>query len=174
MVSLLSQIKTLNRKERFHLLHDALGFVDQTFVLGHPFRARLSARLDLPIPFDAYVAMDYQIVWLERAILGQPGRLNIQDVDLLVAFDADPLQLVLIEAKCDAEWDESQLASKVARLSALFEGVTSATPHFVFTSIVAPNLQDGVADWPEWMRRADRPDRPYWFPLQVPAGRIAA
>ena len=150
MTSLIGSIKDLNRKERFHLLHDALGFENQTFTLCRSFLARLSECLDLSIPFDAYVAMDYQIGWLERAFLGEPVKQNIQDIDLLVAFeDADATHLILMEAKGDSAWDNEQLRKKAKRLGNLFPQ-QAVEPHFVLTSPRKPKRikHDG---WPCWM-----------------------
>ena len=166
MPNLLASLKALNRKERFHLLHDALGFADQTFILGYAFRARLADCLELDIPHNAFVAMDYQLNWLERAVLGQYGQRNIQDVDLLVAFEREGVtHLILVEAKCDSEWDGRQLESKVTRLRELFaEAPPGVRGHFVLTSKHAPTEVE-ARDWPAWMRRNAL--EPHWIKLHV-------
>ena len=166
-------LRTLNRKERFHLLHDALGFAGQTFILGHDYRARLSDCLGLAVPYDAYVAMDYQLNWLERAVLGKYGRRNIQDVDLLVAFaDGTVTHLVLIEAKCDSPWDQRQLDAKVDRIAPIFTDRSDVVPRFVLTSMECPHLIVDVSRWPAWMHNDDMS---YWVPLHAPEKmRVAA
>ena len=61
---LIDNLKAFNRKERFILLHKVLGFSDQSFRLGDAFRAELSECLEVDIPSDAFVAMDYHFDWL--------------------------------------------------------------------------------------------------------------
>ncbi len=62
MPYLVSHLKRFNRKERFYLIGSALG--NATFRLGDDVRHRLSKLLDLFIPADAFVAMDYPLDWL--------------------------------------------------------------------------------------------------------------
>ena len=107
----------LNRKERFHLLREALG--KKTFRLDERFRIRLQSCLyDSPcdavsIPPDAFVAMDYHLDWIAMALrlaadgperarrdrfpldgIANDGLVSgtQQDVDLLVAFPAGNLR----------------------------------------------------------------------------------
>ena len=139
MAAVLSYLKQLNRKERFHLLTEALG--PFTFTLDRHFRERLQDCLGcrLPkagIPQDAFVAMDYHMDWIQIALhlaeklpcfpndgkkeehichskdeLGQYLlRGNQQDIDLLVAFDDDKkTHIILIEAKAETGWTNEQL-----------------------------------------------------------------
>lgn len=65
-------LQLLNRKERLHLLREALG--ETTFRLDERFRTRLQSCLrDSPrgavsIPPDAFVAMDYHLDWIAMAL----------------------------------------------------------------------------------------------------------
>ena len=130
-------LRLLNRKERFHLLREALG--ETTFRLDERFRTRLQSCLrDSPrgavsIPPDAFVAMDYHLDWVGMALrLAADGSVQArrdriandglvsgtqQDVDLLVAFpDGPTTHLVMIEAKGDTHWRNEQLDRKAERL----------------------------------------------------------
>ena len=145
-------LQLLNRKERFHLLREALG--ETIFRLDERFRTRLQSCLSgsprgavsvpLSVPPDAFVAMDYHLDWIGMALRlaadepehARPDRFPLrdiannglvsgtqQDVDLLVAFQDGPTtHLVMIEAKGDTHWRNEQLDKKAERLKRIFSG----------------------------------------------------
>ena len=182
MSTLIDHLRSFNRKERFILLHEALG--EDTFTLDEGFRARLGASIGVPVPADAYVAMDYHLDWLQMALYlaatpAPPSpipnsdlfRANQEDADLLVAFDQDATtHVVLLEAKMETGWTNKQLHSKAQRLRLIFgsdrPGVDLATPHFVLAS---PKKSERIRTdtWPEWMTRDGVP---LWMKLPRPPG----
>ena len=132
-------LRSLDRKERFAVLREALGFDGNAPVLEPGFRDRLSDCIGVAVPEDGVCR------------LGLPSRLdrdrapprrrsghrpdkpfespaadrvnkNQQDVDLLIAFDAaerngPATHLVLIEAKAYLHWTNGQLEGKTKRLA---------------------------------------------------------
>ena len=54
MSALIEHLRSFNRKERFILLREALG----SDTLGDAFRRRLGDCIGVPVPADAFVAMD--------------------------------------------------------------------------------------------------------------------
>ena len=115
-MDLIAVLKRFNRKERFHLLHHALGYEGESFRLGEKFRKALGANIDVRVPPDAIVMMDYHLDWISMAVwlagrtklptkqvpVPNEGRVagNQEDVDLLVAFRSKgTAHLVLVEAK---------------------------------------------------------------------------
>ena len=170
MSEVIKHLKSFNRKERFILLHEVLGYKRQTFRLGPGFREKLGERLRLSVPRDSFVAMDYHLDWIQMAlylsdktspkddVIYNDGIVvgNQRDVDLLVAFaDDKTTHLVLVEAKGDTGWTNSQLDKKAKRFSRIFEagrpGVSAVEPHFVMMS---PRESHGIktAGWPGWMK----------------------
>ena len=182
MSSLLEHLRSFNRKERFILLRDALG--ENAFTLDERFRARLGATIGVDVPDDAYVAMDYHLDWIQMALYlaGTPSppspipnidlfRANQEDVDLLVAFDGpSTTHVVLVEAKMETGWTNSQLHSKAQRLRLIFgpgrPGADLATPLFVLASPREPGRVH-TDTWPEWMAPRGRPP---WMELPRPEG----
>ena len=184
-MNLLDILKQFNRKERFHLLHHALGYESQSFRLGHNFRNALASNLGLRVPHDALVMMDYHLDWIGMAVwlrdqsilptkqapATHEGRVsgNQEDVDLLVAFESDgTTHMVFIEAKGDTAWNNQQLRSKAKRLTHIFGSEISKTacvqPHFVLLSPTASTRID-TGTWPSWMRR----DLDHWMTLPWPS-----
>ena len=187
-------LRLLNRKERFHLLCEALG--EATFRLSECFRTRLQSCVrDSPrgvasIPPDAFVAMDYHLDWIGMALrfaadeperprpdLFLPRRIandglvsgTQQDVDLLVAFpDGATTHLVMIEAKGDTGWRNEQLNRKAERLKWIFSGDRPWThliaPHFLLMSPTRP-MSLTKRGWPSWMKPKGKP---LWLPLPLP------
>ena len=173
---LLNLLKSLNRKERFFLVGDALG--NPEFILSDNFQARLTEAIRIDIPPDAWVAMDYHLNWLsgalhmyhyiDRARWDQPWsnwrtdgtqRINgnQQDVDLIVGFEEDGVVcLVLIEAKLDSPWTNSAFESKAKRLKPIFEDANGkprykdVKPLFVITSEREPRGLN-TESCPAWM-----------------------
>jgi len=184
----------LNRKERFHLLCEALG--ETTFRLNERFRTRLqsclndSPRRAVSIPPDAFVAMDCHLDWIGMALrlaadgpeqaprdrfplknIANEGLVSgtQQDVDLLVAFPVGAMtHLVMIEAKGDTDWRNEQLDKKAARLDRIFSGERpwreSITPHFLLMSPTPPTSLK-KRGWPSWMMPNGEP---LWLRLPLP------
>ena len=157
-------LRLLNRKERFHLLREALG--EATFRLDELFRIRLqscltdSRRGPVSIPPDAFVAMDYHLDWIGMALrlaadgperarrdrfpldgIANDGLVSgtQQDVDLLGAFPIGATTLlVMIEAKGDTDWRNDQLDKKAKRLDPAFSEERPwsgwTAPYFILTS----------------------------------------
>ena len=176
-VSLIDRLKSFNRKERFILLHHVLGNEGESFRLGGGFREELARKLDVKIPDNAFVAMDYHIDWLQMAILSVTGIVrndglvdgNPEDIDLLVAFEAcGKMHIVLMEAKGDTPWSNRQLNSKAARFRRIFGKARDATGeverHFVLMS-PKESKRIRTGDWPAWMKGAD--GKPCWIRLPM-------
>lgn len=174
-MSFLDHLKRFNRKERFILLDYALK--GRPFQLSSEFRKKLSSEIELEIPQDAYVAMDFHLDWIAVALrlheLERPiendGIVvgNQQDVDLFVAFDrAEITYLVLVEAKAQMSWLNSQLREKADRLREIFSGSNESEirPYFALTSPRRPMKVETV-DWPNWMRKDH--ETPYWIELPM-------
>ena len=198
LLGMIDYLRLLNRKERFHLLREALG--KTTFRLAECFRTRLQSCLsDSPrgaasIPPDAFVAMDFHLDWIGMALRlaadgpegARPDRFPLdgiandglvsgpqQDVGLLVAFPDDATtHLVMIEAKGDTGWRNEQLDGKAGRLKRIFSGDRpwreSIAPHFLLMFPTRPTSLTKKG-WPSWMR----PNRePLWLPLPLPEGLV--
>lgn len=182
MSALIEHLESFNRKERFHLLREALG--EKTFKLDRKFRTRLGRKIGVKIPGDAFVAMDYHLDWLQMALylaenpspqspIPNPDdalfRANQEDVDLLVAFDegAKP-HLVLVEAKMETSWTNKQLGSKVKRLRHIFgedrPGADLVEWHFVLAS---PKESRNI-DTDCWPPQMTRDGKPVWMELPRP------
>ena len=191
-------LQLLNRKERFHLLREALG--KTTFCLDERFRTRLQSCLrDSPrgavsIPADAFVAMDYHLDWIGMALrlaadgperdhrdrfpLGDIANDGLvsgtqQDVDLLVAFpDGPTTHLVMIEAKGDTHWRNEQLDRKAEGLKRIFSverpWMESIAPHFLLMSRKRPTSLKKKG-WPSWMMPNGEP---LWLRLSLPEDLI--
>ena len=194
LLDTIDYLRLLNRKERFHLLHRALG--KTTFHLDECFRTRLqsclsgSLRGGASIPPDAFVAMDYHLDWIGMALhLAADGSERArhdrfplkgivhdglvsgtqQDVDLLVAFsDGATTHLVMIEAKGDTRWRNVQLDRKAQRLDWIFSGdrpwSDSIAPHFLLMSPTCPKFLTKKG-WPSWMKPNGEP---LWLHLPLP------
>ena len=181
MSDLVEHLRSFNRKERFILLREALG----RDTLGDAFRTWLGAVIGVAVPPEAFVAMDYHLDWLQMALYlaGDPSpperirndglvRGNQEDVDLVVAFDGDATtHVVLVEAKVETNWANSQLESKARRLHRIFgegrPGVQLATPHYVFASPEPPPPGIRTAGWPDFMKPHGKP---VWMKLERPSG----
>ncbi|HAI21613.1 MAG TPA: hypothetical protein DCM14_06960 [Clostridiales bacterium UBA8153] len=180
MQYLIPYLRRFNRKERFFLVGLALG--NEAFRLGDSFRQRLSDVLDLALPGDAFVAMDYHLDWLFASIYlaatsGSPGphprdfrliRGTHEDIDLLVAFDAgEQSHVIMLEAKGVTSYSNRQFASKMARLAAAFETPQArrVAPYLVLVSPAQPQKLHGVG--PAWVFGKD--GRIPWLHLPLPA-----
>ena len=190
MPDVIKYLKAFNRKERFILLNKALG--EDTFRLSPNFARELGRLIDcdIEIPPNAFVAMDYQLNWIQMALYladnpscAEPNSRipqqnlfcnNQQDVDLLVAFDlGERTHLVMIEAKADTGWTNKQLEQKKERLTLIFDknnyGLGKVNPHFI---LMSPKESKSICtkDWPDWMK----PDegKPLWLKLPLPSGLL--
>lgn len=172
MSALVEHLCSFNWKERFTPLRHTLG--ENTFRLDGEFRERLGEKLDVTVPADAFVAMDYHLEWLQMALelterpwTGEPidnrnRKLfegNQRDIDLLVAFeDKTTTHIVMLEAKLETGWTNKQLGEKAERLHRIFGSPPHAgpvEPHFVLLSPKESEHIDSAA-WPGWMRQSRR------------------
>lgn len=142
---LVALLRRFNRKERYWLLKAAHGNDFET--LDPAFCDKLSSLTGVNVAKDSWWAMDYHWDWLSAAIqlYGNPDvpktvcnkgkqiKGTQEDVDLLVAFGKT---LILIEAKGDTAWDQSQFDQKMARLRALepFAKNQGISLHFILMS----------------------------------------
>ena len=182
MQSLIEQLESFNRKERFFLVGAALG--NPSFRLAQSFRATLGPVFGIDVPDNAFVAMDYHLDWIHVAILlagndADSVHSNVptvvtgtqEDVDLLVAFKQGAItHLLLLEAKAETGWTNKQTLSKSRRLRQIFgaNGLqhSNVAPHFALMSPRPPKRLD-TSEWPNWMTRGGEP---IWFKLSVPPG----
>ena len=180
MNGLIRDLEAMNAKERYWLLHAALGPTP----LAAPFLEALCDEAGVnPPPTDAWWAMDFHLDWLACALLGGaqigepqsllfPGwKLGTQeDVDLIVAWDVGEItHLLLVEAKGVTSHSNKQVTSKATKLGTLFgqDGTAQAgvVPHLVLASPTEP-LRLRTEGFPDWCLRADHTIR--WVELTVP------
>lgn len=180
MSQVIEKLRSLDRKERFAVLREALGFHRDWPDLDYGFRKRLQKCIRVRIPERVFLAMDYHMDWIQLALclpeaseiepetpFKNPGLENInknqQDIDLVVAFetkDGAATHLVLIEAKAYLGWNNHQLNCKAKRLGEIFgsDGKRHETvqPHFVLmTNRVSEEIH--THGWPEWTRDGGQP-----------------
>ena len=186
MANLIDHLKAFNRKERFILLNEALGFHGHSFCMSANFSQRLSDCLGFRVPENAFVAMDYHLDWLQMALwladhadteatFPNEGLVfaNQQDIDLLVAFEGETTtRLILIEAKGDTDRSQDQLDLKCARLELIFgrgrPGTSRVTPDFILMSPEKPTRMD-TTSWPSWMKVNGKAR---WLELRLPDGLL--
>ncbi len=183
---LITNLKSFNRKERFFLVGWALG--NREFRLSPAFRRELSSSLDLDVPAESFVAMDYHLDWIyASAFLAATGDTNTvypngdglvtgtqEDIDLVVAYECDgSAHFIMVEAKGVTGWSNKQATSKAERLAAIFgqrgNRWRGIHPHFV---IVSPTESRGLdcGGWPSWMKRRD--GSPYWMRMEILGGLL--
>lgn len=194
MSTVIEILRSLDRKERFAVLRETLGFDRTAPKLGEGFRTRLSSCIGVPVPANAFVAMDYHLDWIQLALhlartsdidpgtaFVNPGfedfNADQEDIDLLVAFDngdADRprTHLVLIEAKAYLPWTNKQLKSKTGRLGEIFgeDGTPAGVvdPRFVLmTDRVSAKIR--TCEWPGWT--TDGNGNPFWLEYDLPDRR---
>ena len=191
MSSVIDFLRAFNRKERFFLVGHALGNPD--FNLSEEFRRDLETALQVQVPRDALVAMDYHLTWIYAAVaLGSQGLdasspkaipaqdnaarvivRNQEDVDLLAAFEVgDITHIVILEAKGVTGWTNAQMSSKAKRLADIFghdgHRFPNVVPHFALTSPRESKLLKPT-EWPSWM--AEDGEIP-WLRLPIPNGLL--
>jgi hypothetical protein len=197
---LIDCLRAMNRRERFLLLGWALA--RSTFQLGWEFREKLStvlseSRVDVEIPADAFIAMDYPMLWMEVALDWAANQIAIddemplsaqgailtehsfkshqQDADLVVAFSTGPIyDVVFVEAKGVTNWDYPQLRSKIQRVDGMLRVYGESAgfrPHFVTVGPTQPDPMKAFDSYPpQWAVKADPPEFRH-LPLPQPVGR---
>ena len=190
MSQVIQALRSFDRKERFAVLREVLGFDSETPRLHGRLREKLGDCIGMPVPEHAFLAMDYHLDWIDVALyrVSKQGihpkspfpnerfpniNENQQDVDLLVAFEADgtgeaSTHLVHIEAKAYLGWKNDQLERKAKRLRSIFgeDGTywQFATPHYVLMS-AKRSTHISTQSWPKWMKNGDEP---IWLDYALP------
>lgn len=192
MTKFIERLKQFNRKERYHIIKAACK---DAFMLSEEFKAELKTIIKSEIPDDAFVAMDYHFDWIyaslflaEKDILDAKSAYkrdpktitaNQEDVDLLIAFSDNTIpeltHLIMIEAKFDTAWGNSQLESKaVNRLKVIFGDKSDdlwngiVKPYFIMMSPDKPKFSNSaldksnrsekclfIGDYPSWMKTSE-------------------
>lgn len=195
MGTVVQTLKSFNKKERFLLVADALGFPlsdiagNRDLRLCDDFRSRLNEAFGICPPSDAFVAIDYHLDWISKSLVFLTGKSTggiyqgtrkegsgtIMDVNLLVAFEEGRhTHLMLVDAKAatdvDTEQAQEQVREKVKRLLHIFgengKKYLGVRPHFGLTSPSRPTTWWATSrEWPSWMAKAMHP---IWFPLNMP------
>ena len=191
MDGLIEKLRFLDRKERFAVLREVLGFHPQAPTLDCDFRRKLTKCIGAKVPKTCFLAMDYHLDWIELAIHWaknpsiQPGchfrpdfaiKGNQEDIDVLVAFrelgaTKITTHLVMIEAKAYSSWDNKQLESKTTRLSEIMEKVRmpdELQPHFVLMT-GAEGKGVKYNSWCTWMKTQEK--QPFWLKYNLPPNR---
>ena len=195
-VPLLEYLREFNRKERFFLVGWALS--NPGFALGDTFRSELQQQLglDVEIPGDAFVAMDYHLEWLYASLIlaanggdrgphpnppcvavidSDPTAVvplilgNQEDIDLFIAFEAEEkTYLLLIEAKGATGFTNNQLTSKVRRLTAMFaDPQVACLPLDPRFVIASPREPQGIVT-AGWQNWMLREGKPWWIRMPFP------
>lgn len=180
-----THLRAFNRKERYWLLRNAIGskfeLLDRYF-LNEMQEALSREGVSVKIPESAWFAFDYHFDWiygaivrysqsvtdnidlksprLRRLITGAENQYDIignqEDVDLLIAFGRT---IILVEAKFEGSWGNTQFARKLTRYRDLdvFQrellaesGDAPLELHFVLTSARRPRKLENF-DLP-WVR----------------------
>ncbi len=180
-MELIQLLKSFNRKERFFLVGQALG--KKEFRVSDDFRKIISYKIGIDIPVDAFAAMDYHLDWIYASLYcSEKGSTNFiadnpnsklnsnqEDVDFIIAFKVDGIyHIILIEAKAESGWTNSQFLSKAERLKFVFGSEkylwNNVKPYFLITSPRKPvNLQ--IDALPIYLKRSMDD---IWFKLEIP------
>lgn len=174
--SFLEFLLRLNRKERFFVVAAATGSMAMegpAFRLAEDFRAALGRRLGLSVPSSALGFMDYHLDWLHAAATlasrgaGWPdeplpneppnrvARGTQEDIDFVVCFEREgEATLILLEAKGHTAWTNSQVGSKLRRLTEIFGPGGDRVPgvHPILCLWSHAPAQQLVAEWPAWAK----------------------
>jgi len=147
--NMLEYLKSFNRKERFHLVGQLTGNTD--FKLDPNIFRKLLELLKLETPSYYFSAMDYHLDWIYASLVLSFGDSkspkirdkkdcitgSIEDVDFIISFvdNAGITHLIMIEAKGETSFGNSQILSKANRLRAIFgdDGLKwkNVKPHFM-------------------------------------------
>lgn len=173
MSNLIKRLEEANKKERHHLVLNILG--KNKLPISDEFRTKLGREICLDIPASAYVAIDYQLNWLEQCLTGRrmPGS-TVRDSDILIAFEVDhTCHLVMVEGKGPSgSWNNDQMCKKALALKTMFgEGkkgnkIRGVTAHFC---LMSPNRPQDLKtnSWPEWMKNKGADDSYFWVELRM-------
>jgi len=189
IVNIIRNLKSLNSKERFYLFGEATG--NQNLILCRSYIEKIQNILDLRIPEEYFVGLDYHLDWIYAAL--NVNDINDrtkeydntesvvegkqEDVDLIVAYELNGrTTIILIEAKGVGSFDNkaawTQLDSKSKRLKKIFKDCDekNVEPHFILNSPKQPKRIVVNADWPLWMTRdSGLGERKfYWMELKLP------
>lgn len=161
--SLIDNLKSFNRKERFYLIGQMLG--NPEFRMDDNQLDKISKLIGLTIPRKYFAAMDYHLDWIYASLYltqnNPTGRVERnfieeneiaidyqisgtqEDVDFLLAFvdHENTTHIVMIEAKGDNYFSNSQLDSKNKRFKAIFgnkDTWPNVKPHFLICSPKEP------------------------------------
>lgn len=161
--SLIDNLKSFNRKERFYLIGQMLGNPD--FRMDDNQLDEISKLIGLTIPRKYFAAMDYHLDWIYASLyltknntascvarnFTEENGIAIdyqisgtqEDVDFLLAFvdEKQITHLVMIEAKGDSYFSNGQLDSKNKRFKAIFGNENTwpnVRPHFLICSPKKP------------------------------------
>lgn len=184
-------LRMFNRKERYHLLVNALANISGNFEISSDYKSEIQNAVNLENKnhHTVFVAMDYHLDWMQVALecwsnnrsedclkqMTNKGyfKANQQDVDLLVVMEKEQqYDLIMIEAKADSGWSNKQLKEKATRLKGIFgngnetEVYTDIRPHFILSSPKeSPNIE--LDNWPNWMYDTEN-KKPYFIELELP------
>ncbi|WP_368230980.1 hypothetical protein [Aeromonas sp. s3] len=160
--SLIDNLKSFNRKERFYLIGQMLGNPD--FRMDDTQLDEISKLIKVKIPSEYFAAMDYHLDWIyaslfltqdydenifPRNFIDNDKKVDLQisgtqeDVDFLLAFidHENTTHIVMIEAKGDSYFNNAQLNSKNKRFKAIFgneDTWPNVRPHFLLCSPKEP------------------------------------
>lgn len=161
--SLIDNLKSFNRKERFYLIGQMLG--NPEFRMDDNQLDEISKLIKVKIPSEYFAAMDYHLDWIyaslfltqidandkafERDYIDKDKKVDLQisgtqeDVDFLIAFvdHENTTHIVMIEAKGDSYFSNPQLDSKNKRFKAIFgneDTWPNVKPHFLICSPKEP------------------------------------
>lgn len=195
-MGLIDRLEAFNRKERHILWEQATG-TGQMVALSDSYRSALSTATSTQVPAapEHFLAVDYHLNWVYGALLVNAGKVsdgathpipppsaddphgrrpyehNQEDIDLLVAYEADnTTHVVMVEAKAFTAWGTKQMESKLRRLDRILDDALPSggvAMHLVLTSFTPPSKL--ALDWGRW---ADDSGQPPWIPLTKPTGRI--
>ncbi|NLE74608.1 MAG: hypothetical protein GX604_08290 [Actinobacteria bacterium] len=181
-MSLIDNLRMLNRKERFFLICEVMG--KPAFQLSPQFKDSLQHEFGRSIPDDAFVAMDYHLNWLYAALVltycPEPNDCysngdvavegNQEDVDLLIAWmESEVAHVLMIEAKGVTYFGNPQMESKANRLKMIFaaDGARwkGVHPHFLLMSPRRPSMSRlRTSKIPDWMLMKDK-ETFHWIPM---------
>ncbi|WP_323895748.1 hypothetical protein [Aeromonas veronii] len=191
--NLIDNLKSFNRKERFYLIGQMLG--NPEFRMDDKQLDKISNLIGLTIPRKYFAAMDYHLDWIYASLFLTQNDANTafkrnsiendgvkidyqisgtqEDVDFLLAFvdHENTTHIVMIEAKGDSYFTNTQLNSKNKRFKAIFgdeDTWPNVKPHFLLCSPKEPQ-NVSIEDPVYFMLTKDQ--NPIWFPLLMGTGK---
>lgn len=167
MPDLLDVLASYNRKERFHLVKQALGGFQ---VCGALKQALKEEDNSIEIPEKHFAAMDYHLDWIYASLYSYFGKQedkgpfkndrNIikgsqEDIDFLIAYkdNGGIFHLIFLEAKGVTGWSNKQMDSKSARFKEILGQTASKwqiVPHFFLLSPRKPENLNVKSAW-KWV-----------------------